>query len=56
MITFVQHAHIRFVGTVSRAFFPIPWNLLQDFRSVILQTWNWVLSFAYTTVENVDIH
>lgn len=39
-----KHAHIcQFVGTVLRAFFQMPWrawNILQDFRSNTLQTWN----------------
>ena len=35
LFTCVQHAHIRFVSTVSRAFFQMPWNILQDFRSII---------------------
>ena len=37
---FVQHAHIRLVGSVSRAFFQMPWNIPQDFRFIILQTWS----------------
>ena len=55
LVHFIQDTHIRFVGTISWAFFQMPWNIPQNFRFFILQTLIIIIIVVVVVIVKINI-